>query len=105
MFSITPIAELKLKEYLTGAKAGTGLRVKITAGGCAGYKHDMMWTEQEPNDKVISQNNVSVFIDAKSMLVLKNAQLDWQESITSSGFKLIIPEAKAACGCGASFDL
>jgi iron-sulfur cluster assembly protein len=57
-----------------------------------------------PGDETIHQEDVSVFIDHGSIGYLRGCQIDYVESLSDSGFKLINPNAARSCGCGTSFE-
>ena len=57
-----------------------------------------------PTDTVMQFDDVSVFIDPKSMVFLDGMTLDWKDSLMQSGFVFENPHAKKSCGCGTSFS-
>ncbi len=56
------------------------LRVRITGGGCSGFK-------------------------PKLDLDLTGAEVDFVDNITGGGFTIKNPNAKSTCGCGSSFNV
>ena len=52
-----------------------------------------------------SEDGVRVFVDPKSYLYLMGSELDYEETLMASGFKLQNPNVKTACGCGESFSV
>ena len=58
---------------------------------------------QQENYLLSPQDDVSVYIDPKSMVFLEGMTLDWQDSLMQSGFVFENPHAKKSCGCGTSF--
>ncbi len=83
----------------------SGLRIQVKGGGCSGLQYDMSWTEQpKERDKIFERDGVRVFVDPKSYIYLVGTNLEYQESLMESGFKLVNPNAKQSCGCGASFS-
>lgn len=81
-----------------------GLRVFVAGGGCSGMQYGMaLEAEPRPYDHVIEKDGVRVFIDPTSMMYLKSATIDYEDSIMGGGFKIDNPNAATSCGCGSSF--
>lgn len=83
--------------------SGKALRVFVFGGGCAGLNYGMAMGFVKPDDYVMESEGHKIVIDPKSMELLKGMQVDYYESIQSSGFKFNNPNAIASCGCGLSF--
>jgi iron-sulfur cluster insertion protein len=47
---------------------------------------------------------VKLFVDPISIQYLKNAEVDFVDTITGGGFTIKNPNAKSTCGCGSSFS-
>ena len=103
--SLTDAAASKLRE-LTAAETSPeiGLRVYVYSGGCSGFKYGMM-IEDAPTaeDKMLEANGVKVYVDGKSIDLLKGAQIDYVDTLMGAGFTVNNPNAVSACGCGSSF--
>ncbi len=82
---------------------GKALRIFVMGGGCAGLNYAMAIGFVKPDDYVLESDGFKVVVDQKSMNFLKGMQVDYTESIQSSGFKFNNPNAIASCGCGLSF--
>lgn len=82
---------------------GKALRIFVMGGGCAGLNYAMAIGFVKPDDYVLESDGFKVVVDPKSMSFLKGMQVDYTESIQSSGFKFNNPNAIASCGCGLSF--
>lgn len=107
MISLTPNAIVHLKSLIAekaDAPAGAGLRLSVEKGGCAGMQYNMEIRPSNPDDEVIHQEDVSIFIDHGSIDYLRGCQIDYVESLSDSGFKLLNPNAARSCGCGTSFE-
>lgn len=83
--------------------ASKALRVFVFGGGCAGLNYGMALGFVKPDDYVLESDGCKVVVDPKSMSFLNGMQVDYYESIQSSGFKFNNPNAIASCGCGLSF--
>lgn len=89
------------------AKRGTpeaAIRVGLRGGGCSGYSYHFDWADGAPRntDRVIEAHGARVYIDPKSLALLKGTVLDFVSSMMGHGFKFHNPNAKASCGCGES---
>jgi iron-sulfur cluster assembly accessory protein len=83
--------------------SGKALRVFVFGGGCAGLNYGMAMGFVKPDDYVLESDGFKIVVDPKSMELLKGMNVDYYESIQSSGFKFNNPNAIASCGCGLSF--
>lgn len=82
---------------------GKVLRIFIIGGGCAGLNYGMAVGFVKEGDFILETDGYKIVVDPKSMSFLNGMQVDYQESIQSSGFKFNNPNAIASCGCGLSF--
>lgn len=81
-----------------------GLRIKVEAGGCAGYKYMMgLVNEAEPDDTVVERDGVKVFVDMDSHELLAGTTIDFVVALEGSGFTFENPNASSSCSCGKSF--
>ena len=80
-----------------------GLRVKVVGGGCSGLQYKMDLDEERDGDKVFERDGAKLLVDRKSFLYLNGTELDYDEELMTSGFKLRNPNVKRSCGCGSSF--
>jgi iron-sulfur cluster assembly protein len=99
-------ASAKLKDLLAAEKkdpATVGLRLGVQGGGCSGLTYLMEFDSKRENDRVFSQDGVSVFVDPKSILYMSGSVLDYNEGLMGSGFSIKNPNVKGSCGCGHSF--
>lgn len=81
-----------------------GLRIMVSAGGCAGYQYRMgLVNVAEEGDTVLDLDGVSIFIDSGSAPLIQGTTLDFVESIGGSGFQFENPNAEGKCSCGKSF--
>jgi len=84
-----------------------GLRVGVKGGGCSGLVYVLLIEDNRPTetDRVISDNNINIFIDKKSYIYLAGTELDFSDGLNGKGFVFQNPNAKKACGCGNSFSV
>ncbi len=103
--SLTDAAAGKLRE-ITAAEPNpaAGLRVYVYSGGCSGFRYGMM-IEDAPaaDDEVLEAQGIRVYVDVKSIDLLRGSQIDYVDTLMGAGFTVNNPNAVAACGCGSSF--
>jgi iron-sulfur cluster assembly accessory protein len=106
MINVSEIAAAKISELLTEEnKGGSGLRVFVQGGGCSGFQYGLMIEEngQGAGDQVYESHGVKLFVDPISIQYLKNAEVDFVDTVSGGGFTIKNPNAKSTCGCGQSF--
>ena len=106
MINVSETAAAKISELLTEEnKAGSGLRVFVQGGGCSGFQYGLMIEEngQGAGDHVYESHGVKLFVDPISIQYLKNAEVDFVDTVSGGGFTIKNPNAKSTCGCGQSF--
>lgn len=90
---------------LVGSDPSKGLRVKVVGGGCSGLQYKMDLDEPRDSDKIFERDGAKLVIDRKSFLYLNGTEIDYAETLMTSGFNLQNPNVKRSCGCGASFSV
>lgn len=104
-FRVTPgaarqVAEIARRE----GQPGAGLRVAVDAGGCSGFQYKFgLEAAAQPDDLVVEQDGVRVFVDPVSLDLLDGSELDWSEALIGAHFVVRNPQAVSGCGCGVSF--
>ncbi|MDO9708931.1 HesB/IscA family protein [Paracraurococcus lichenis] len=106
MIHLTSSAADAVRTAVAGAaEPVSGLRIKVKTGGCAGYQYMMGLVRQpEPDDIVVENDGVKVFVEAGSGPLLKGLTIDFVVALEGSGFTFENPNATASCGCGKSFS-
>ena len=107
MIHVSATAAAKINELLIEEqKAGGGLRMFVQGGGCSGFQYGLMIEEngQGAGDQVFESQGVKLFVDPISIQYLKNAEVDFVDTITGGGFTIKNPNATSTCGCGSSFS-
>lgn len=105
MITLTENATKHIKTLLSDQGVqGKPLRVYIETGGCSGMEYGMAFDDKKPDDEVIAQDGVEVVVDPMSMNFLKGSEIDYQDSLQGSGFRIKNPNAHSSCGCGRSFN-
>ena len=100
-------AASRIKEIMSGAEDNTvGVRVSVKSGGCAGMSYVMEYTkEANPNDEVIEEKGVKVFVDSAAVMYLLGTEMDYKKEELSSSFVFNNPNETERCGCGESFKI
>ena len=100
-------AASRIKEIMANAeKDSIGVRVSVKSGGCAGMSYVMEYTKElNPNDEVIEDKGVKVFVDSAAIMYLLGTEMDYKQEELSSSFVFNNPNAQRTCGCGESFSL
>ena len=106
MITMTDNAKKKVREFISQDTAlnGKSLRVYVEAGGCSGFQYGLTFDDQQPGDEIGQFEELKILIDPNSSQYLKDAQVDYVESLHGSGFSISNPQAKSSCGCGKSFQ-
>jgi len=103
--ALTEKAADKLKVLLQQHPEKIGLRINVTAGGCAGLSYDFTLVESSHvNDKIIEQFGVKIYISQESLNQIQGSKIDYVEALQGAGFKVSNPNATSTCGCGQSFS-
>jgi iron-sulfur cluster assembly protein len=107
LITISNNAAKRIKEILSNAETSVkGIRVSVKSGGCAGMEYEMTYLKEIiPNDEVVKDNGVEVFIDPKAIMYLLGTKMDYKEDKFSSSFVFNNPNETERCGCGESFKI
>ena len=100
-------AATRIKEIMAKAeKNSIGVRVSVKSGGCAGMSYVMEYTKElNPNDEVIEDKGVKVFVDSAAVMYLLGTEMDYKKEKFSSQFVFKNPNETERCGCGESFKV
>ena len=105
VITLSDRAAERVKEIIASAKETiVGVRVGVSSGGCAGMSYVMEYTKEvNPNDEVIEDKGVKVFVDAAAVMYLLGTEMDYKKEEFSSSFVFKNPNETERCGCGESF--
>jgi iron-sulfur cluster assembly protein len=100
-------AALRIKEIMSKAENNAvGVRVGVKSGGCAGMSYIMEYTKKiNPNDEIIDEKGVKLFIDSGAIMYLLGTEMDYKKDQFSSSFVFKNPNETERCGCGESFKI
>ena len=107
VIKLTDKAALRIKEIMSKDKSKSlGVRIGVKSGGCAGMTYVMEYAkENKPNDEVIEDKGVKVFIDSAAVMYLLGTEMDYKKEDFSSTFVFNNPNETERCGCGESFKV
>ena len=106
MITVTDSAVKHLRSLLAerDEPVGAGLRIFVENGGCSGMQYGMSFDQPKADDEVAERDGVRVVVDPKSATFLQGSVVDYEDSLTGTGFRIQNPNARRTCGCGTSFE-
>ena len=106
LLTMTDEAKGQLRSVLDRQNKPEGaLRVYVSPGGCSGFSYGMSLEDEiDPDDAVVEVDGVKVVVDEFSAQYLKDALIDYEDSLMAGGFQVRNPNAVKSCACGQSFD-
>ena len=107
VIKVSDNAALRIKEIMSSAeKDSLGVRVSVKTGGCAGMSYVLEYTKEvNPNDEMIEDKGVKVFVDSAAVMYLLGTEMDYKKEELSSSFVFNNPNETERCGCGESFKI
>ena len=106
MINVTEAAAQKIKQNLARRGSGIGIRIGVRTTGCSGLAYVLEYVDRvNDEDTVFTSQDVSVIIDAKSLPILGNLDVDYVRQGLNEGFEFNNPTEKDRCGCGESFRI
>ena len=107
VITLTDNAALRIKEIMSNDESKSiGVRVGVKSGGCACMSYIMEYAKEiNPNDEVIEDKGVKVFIDPGAIMYLLGTEMDYKKEQFSSSFIFKNPNETERCGCGESFKV
>ena len=103
--TIDDSAIVKIKDLLAEENTpNLKLRIYVSGGGCSGFQYGFTFDEnQNDDDFIVDQDEVSLLVDAHSMQYLTGSVIGYKTSLMGSQFEIKNPAATSTCGCGSSF--
>jgi iron-sulfur cluster assembly protein len=104
MITVSETAAQKIKQNLARRGNGVGIRIGVRTTGCSGLAYVLEYVDQINNeDTVFTSQDVTVVVDAKSLPILGDLDVDYVRQGLNEGFEFNNPIEKDRCGCGESF--
>jgi len=97
----------RIKEIMSSKESNSiGVRIAVKSGGCAGMSYVMEYAKEvNPNDEIIEDKGVKVFIDSAAVMYLLGTEMDYKKDNFSTSFTFNNPNETERCGCGESFKI
>ena len=107
VIKLTDNAAERIKEIMSKDESDSfGVRIGVKSGGCAGMSYIMEYAKKiNPNDEVIEDKGVKVFVDPGAIMYLLGTEMDYKKEQFSSSFVFNNPNETERCGCGESFKV
>ena len=106
LMTVTESAAEKIKQLISEETDVSVLRVAIQGGGCSGFQYGLGFDRGAvEGDLEFEMHGVQVVVDPFSAPYLQGAEIDYVDSIESSGFAINNPNAVSSCGRGHSFQV
>jgi iron-sulfur cluster assembly protein len=106
MIQVTETAAKKIKQNLARRGSGVGIRIGIRTTGCSGLAYVLEYVDRvNDEDTVFESQDVRVIVDAKSLPILGDLDVDYVRQGLNEGFEFNNPNEKDRCGCGESFRI
>ena len=107
IITLSDKAAERIKQIMSAAKDGSiGVRVRVKRWGCAAKSYIMEYINKpNPNDEIIEDKGVKVFIDSAAVMYLLGTEMDYKKEDFSSNFVFKNPNETERCGCGESFKI
>lgn len=84
-------------------KKGWALRFGDKPGGCSGFEYILDFSQAPENeDEVFTAHGVEIHVHTSMVSRLLGCEIDFQDGLNGSGFKISNPNAKSSCSCGNS---
>lgn len=104
MITMTQAAANKVAKTLEKRGHGAGIRVGVKTTGCSGLAYILEYVDKpSDNDLSFVSNDVTIFVDPKSLVYVKGLVMDWVRQGLNEGFDFKNPNERDRCGCGESF--
>lgn len=106
MVTITEKAAKKVQALAAKKGLAPVLRVKVGSGGCSGMSYEFVVDDAPaPGDVVFEAFGAKCVVDGKADFFIGGSEVDYAETLMSSGFSVRNPQAKSSCSCGKSFSV
>lgn len=85
-------------------------RLSVKKTGCSGYSYQpLLINDLFPNDLIVENNGLKIYIDVAWLDLLKDLQIDYVEDnktgIKQKKLTFTNPKEDSRCGCGESFHI
>jgi iron-sulfur cluster assembly accessory protein len=101
---LTPAAEKFIRRMMRcGGSSGSGFRLKVRPGGCAGLAVEFDLAEEPATNEIVwTHSGLRLFLDSASCLLLEGSIIDFMDSRARTGFVVTAPGGAAQACSSAS---
>ncbi len=81
------------------------LKFSLKGGGCVGMKQELEYVHKDKlhqYDEIMKIDNIDIAIDKDSIIKFIGTEVDYVDTLISSGFTINNPNVEMSCGCGES---
>ena len=104
--TLTEAAAQQISAQLAKHGSGLGLRVGIKPVGCSGLTYTYAIADTlGPDDHVFEHFGAKLVVNAKSLLSIDGARLDYVNEGMKKTYQFDNPNVSSTCGCGESFNM
>jgi iron-sulfur cluster assembly accessory protein len=104
VITLSEKAASQIKELIKSRGTGDALRLSVDKGGCSGMQYNLDLGTKKEDDEVIARDGAEVVIDKESLKFLGDSVIDYDDSLSGAGFRIVNSSAERSCGCGKSFE-
>jgi iron-sulfur cluster insertion protein len=108
VIAVTDAAARKARQLAEReGRPGASLRVRVTAGGCSGFRYELSFEEEPADDDhvVRASDGFRVVIDPRSAPIIEGSTLEFNDALLGGGLRMLNPRATNECACGDSFAI
>lgn len=106
MITLTQSASDHIFDYIKSRGRGIGIRVGVKTTGCSGLAYVVEPADEIGDyDEVFKDKGIDVYVDAKSLVYVKDSEIDFVKNGVNEGIIFKNPNVKGECGCGESFTV
>ena len=103
--NITDSSVKKIISLTAEENTDVKLRLSVSGGGCSGFQYGLsLDQETTPDDVIFTKDGANLVVDQISLEYLSGSEIDYENKLIESSFKINNPNAAASCGCGTSFS-
>ncbi len=105
--TITDAAADRIRAIISNRdKPSLGVRLGTSTKGCNGLSYTVDYVDEvNPSDEKIEYGDITLYVDAMSLIYLIGSVMDYKDEKFQSGFTFTNPNEKGRCGCGESFHV
>lgn len=91
--SVTPLAALKVKEFVSlgGIDSSLAVRIDVIGGAISGLAYDIYFDKEEANDCIFVSEDLRVLVRRDCLELLSGSTIDWIEGDNGAGFRVHNP--------------